>query len=76
MLRSLNQTGIHYAGHGFDVGTGAAVLGSGMTTASGTFSFTAGPLPTVLAGKTFYVKAASPAGGVWQDSNLLWVEVF
>jgi len=75
MLRSLKQTGIHYAGHGFDVGPGAAVLGSGMTTASGTFSFTAGPLPTVLAGKTFYVEAASPSAGAWQDSNLLWVEV-
>lgn len=76
VLRSMKQTGLTYAGHGFDVGAGAALLGSGTTTASGTFSFSGGPIPGSLAGKTFYVEAAARAAGTWHDSNLLWVEVF
>ena len=75
ILRSMKQTGIHYAGHGFDVGPGAAILGGGTTTVSGTFSFSGGPLPGSLAGKTLYVEAAAREGSVWHDSNLLWVEV-
>lgn len=76
VLRSMKQTGLTYAGHGFDVGSGAAVLGGGTTTASGTFSFSGGPIPGSLAGKTVYVEAAVRAAGTWHDSNLLWLEVF
>ena len=75
LLRSMKQTGLTYAGHGFDVGAGATLLGSGTTTASGTFTFSGGPLPSSLAGKTVYVEAAARAGSVWHDSNLLWLEV-
>lgn len=73
---SFKQTGQIYGGHGFDLGPPARVAGGGTTTASGTLSFTGGPLPAAVSGRTLYVEAAVLDAGTWHDSNLLWLEVF
>jgi len=75
LLYSMSQSGITYAGHGFNVGPGAAALTTGTTTASGTFSFTGGPVPANLSGRTVRVEFAARKAGLWHDSNLLWLEV-
>jgi Tol biopolymer transport system component len=75
LLYSLMQTGSVVGGHGFNVGPGVGILTSGTTTASGTFSFTGGPIPGILSGRTLKLELAVAKGGAWHDSNLLWLAV-
>ena len=67
LVYSLSQGGSFYGGHGFDVGAGAAPLSSGLSSSTGTYSFSGGPVPPVLAGRTLYVELAARKSGVWHE---------
>jgi hypothetical protein len=75
MLYSLSTSGLTLFGHHFDLGPGLKVLVPGTTSATGTFSTTAGPVPAGMSGVTVYIELAARKSGVWHDSNLLWLTV-
>jgi len=67
---SLNLNGTVFAGHQFDIGSPATLLGSGLHSADGTATYTTGPVPAAAAGYTVYFEVAVRSGGQFFDSNV------
>ncbi len=74
---SLSLTGSIVAGHSFDLGAPTTVLYSGTNSASGTGSYTSGPVPSGAAGRWVHFEAvARDGGGAFSDSNPLSIRFY
>jgi len=72
LLYSFNTAGFVFSGHQFDLGAPLTPLASGTNSAIGDGSWFSPALPQSMVGRTIYFEiAASPAPGVFEDSNFL-----
>lgn len=70
MHYSLNINGTVFAGHQFDIGSPATLLGSGLHSPDGTATYTTSPVPSAAAGYTVYFEVAVRSGGQFFDSTV------
>lgn len=75
IVYSPNMAGLSYAGHSFDVGAPATILGSGTTDADGNLTWTSSIIPASASGKVIYIEIAATDAGIWYDSNPVRFEV-
>ncbi|MGB0951759.1 MAG: TolB family protein [Planctomycetota bacterium] len=75
IVYSPNMSGLSYAGHSFDVGAPATILGSGTTDADGNLTWTSPIIPASASGKVIYIEIAATDAGIWYDSNPVRFEV-
>jgi len=76
ILYSSTATGLSYAGHSFDIGAPASLLGTTTTDADGDAFWSVSAVPPSAAGRTIQIEVASTSGGVWYDSNRMEVGIF
>jgi hypothetical protein len=71
---SLSNAGHSIGGHNFDLGLPQTTVKSGTTTASGT-AIISKRIPNSAAGLTVYIEALTLDGGVYEDSNMIQLDI-
>ena len=70
LARSFTASGMTYAGHSFDIGSGYTLLDSGVMDSSGKMTWISPIIPQAASGLTFYFElAVLNADGTLSDSN-------